>query len=242
MDRLDYLGWGERTGEECLSAQLSRKLVAVWDSCEFPNDSIMDSNREQTSLVALLSNLLLYIQTFTANNDKHTSKQTSSQTGATKIPDVLLSQFGDILVEKCNNFEPGNITKLFFMEGSKKVVMEYVISVLKERMERESGEGNNSTIIIETLIEHFFSKLSNKQKQEAESELLSEGNGMFYESLFTDIFRINETIAKTRSHRKFIRKSYERFSQFFPHVTDQQVAQHDLSKFEFVELIGYTAR
>ena len=109
-------------------------------------------------------------------------------------------------------------------------------------MERESGEGNNSTIIIETLIEHFFSKLSNKQKQEAESELLSEGNGMFYESLFTDIFRINETIAKTRSHRKFIRKSYERFSQFFPHVTDQQVAQHDLSKFEFVELIGYTAR
>ena len=80
------------------------------------------------------------------------------------------------------------------------------------------------------------------QKQQAEAEILSEEIEMFYGILLIDIFKINQTIAMTKSHRKFIRKSYERFSQFFPHVTDQQITEHDLSKFDFVELIGYTAR
>ena len=230
-------------GQRVWSAQRSTKLAAVWCSCEARDCLIQMENTEQNSLIALLSNLVLFLQTFTARD-----RQTSKQTGASniQIPEVLLSQFGSILEEKCQVSEPspGNITQLFFREDSKGIVMEHVTSVLKETMERESREGNNSTIIIETLIEYFFSKLSDKQKREAEAELLAEGNenGMFYERLLIDIFKINETIAKTKSHRKFIRKSYERFSEFFPQITDQQIAQHDLSKFDFVELIGYTAR
>ena len=197
-------------------------------------------NTDQVSLIALLSNLVLFLQVSTANAEHRRETGTSE----IKIPDVLVRQFGNILEEKCTLAEPstGDITKLFLIEESKDIVMEHVISVLKEAMERESEGGNNSRLIVTTLMEHFISKLSNDQKLEAEAELLSEGNGMFYGSLLIDIFKINQTIDKTRSHRKFIRKSYERFSQFFPNVTDDQIARHDMSKFEIVELIGYTAR
>ena len=194
-------------------------------------------NTEHTSLMALLSNLVLFIQVLTSNENKKRTTRTSN----IGIPEALLSQFGNILVEKSNISEPGskNITQLFFMEESKSIVMEYVSSVLKEAMERER---NNPTLIIEALIEYFLNKLSDKQKQQAEAEILSEESEKFYGILLIDIFKINQTIAMAKSHRKFIRKSYERFSQFFPHVTDRQITEHDLSKFDFVELIGYTAR
>ena len=197
-------------------------------------------NIDQASLISLLSNLVLFMQVTRANDNPKRQSETSDL----KIPEVLLSQFGNILQEKWALSEPrtANITQLFLIEDSREIVMKYVISVLKEAMERESEEGKKSTMIIETLIEHFLYKLSIDQKLEAEAELLSETKGMFYGSLLIDIFKIDETIDKTRSHRRFIRKSYERFSQFFPNVSDHQIAQHDMSKFEFVELIGYTAR
>ena len=197
-------------------------------------------NTELAPLISLLSNLVLFLQLSTANdNDKMMTGRSNI-----KIPEVLLSQFGNILEEKCSISElcTGNITKLFFMEESKEIVMEYVVSVLKEALERESEEGNNPTMIIETLIEHFLVKLTEDQQREVEVELLSNGTELLYGSLLIDIFKIDLTVAKTRSHRQFIRKSYERFSQFFPRITDQQIAEHDLSKFDFVELIGYTAR
>ena len=200
--------------------------------------STIMENTELASLISLLSNLVLFLQLSTANdNDKRMTGRSNI-----KIPEVLLSQFGNILEEKCSISGTENITKLFFMEESKEIVMEYVVSVLKEALERESEEGNNPTMIIETLIEHFLVKLTEDQQREVEVELLSNGTELLYGSLLIDIFKIDLTIAKTRSHRQFIRKSYERFSQFFPRITDQQIAEHDLSKFDFVELIGYTAR
>ena len=200
--------------------------------------STIMENTELASLISLLSNLVLFLQLSTANdNDKMMTGRSNI-----KIPEVLLSQFGNILEEKCSISGTENITKLFFMEESKEIVMEYVVSVLKEALERESEEENNPTMIIETLIEHFLVKLTEDQQREVEVELLSNGTELLYGSLLIDIFKIDLTIAKTRSHRQFIRKSYERFSQFFPRITDQQIAEHDLSKFDFVELIGYTAR
>ena len=193
-------------------------------------------NTEHASLIGLLSNLVLFLQLTSNESNKRTTRASNIE-----IPEILLRQFGNLLEEKFKISEPGtlNITQLFFMEESKVIVMEYVSSVLKEAMERE---GHNPKLMIEALIEHFLYKLSDNQKHEAEAELLYEESVRIYGSLLIDIFKIDQTIAKTKSHRKFIKKSYERFSQFFPLVTEQQITEHDLSKFDFVELIGYTAR
>ena len=96
--------------------------------------------------------------------------------------------------------------------------------------------------VITRIVDYFYLKLTEDQKLQAEAELWSSEDGGFFRTILIDILKLDQTIAKTRSHLKFIRKSYKRFQDFFPHVTEQQIAEHDKSKFDFVELIGYTAR
>ena len=118
---------------------------------------------------------------------------------------------------------------------------EKLTSLVKEAMRKEM-EGGNTMTVITRIVDYFYLKLTEDQKLQAEAELWSSEDGGFFRTILIDILKLDQTIAKTRSHLKFIRKSYKRFQDFFPNVTEQQIAEHDKSKFDFVELIGYTAR
>jgi len=44
---------------------------------------------------------------------------------------------------------------------------------------------------------------------------------------------------ETYTHRQTIRKVYDSCPENFPHVTEKQLALHDLSKYDFLESVGY---
>ena len=81
------------------------------------------------------------------------------------------------------------------------------------RNEKEQG---SDLTVIKALIEFLFSKLTEDQKLEAESELLSTGTGNFFKSLLIDILKFDETLAKVSMNQ-----CTENASNLLNHPTDK---------------------
>lgn len=63
----------------------------------------------------------------------------------------------------------------------------------------------------------------------------------YYKVLF-DLFNIQKHFNQVDSHRKFISMAYDHLKEFVPNMTQDQVDKHDLSKYDFAQSVGYTAR
>jgi len=62
-----------------------------------------------------------------------------------------------------------------------------------------------------------------------------------YELLFEE-FKIKEHFRITDSHKTWVEKAYCRLKDFVPNMTEEDVKKHDLSKYNFIQSIGYTAK
>jgi len=115
-------------------------------------------------------------------------------------------------------------------------ILELVLDENKSSVEckvREEG----AVVALSSLV---IPGLGQPERRQAEQQL-REGRGHYWRVL-GEIYRVSETLQKTRSHRRFIRKVYTRFLPLFPHLKEATVEAHDLSKFSFIELVGYTDR
>ncbi|XP_021358626.1 uncharacterized protein LOC110453791 isoform X2 [Mizuhopecten yessoensis] len=62
-----------------------------------------------------------------------------------------------------------------------------------------------------------------------------------YRLLFKE-YNVEEHFRQVDSHREWIVKAYERLKDYVPHMTIEDAKLHDLSKYDFVQAIGYTAK
>ena len=63
-----------------------------------------------------------------------------------------------------------------------------------------------------------------------------------YYKLFVQDFNLKEHFSQVCSHRKFIKKAYERFKKYLNHMRAEDAEKHDLTKFMMAQAVGYTAR
>ena len=81
-----------------------------------------------------------------------------------------------------------------------------------------------------------------EQRRDAETALQSrDADSLLYRILYDD-YKMSEHYAQTDSHRKFIGLSYERLEPFLRAVTKEAADNHDLTKYDLVEAVGYTQR
>ena len=94
----------------------------------------------------------------------------------------------------------------------------------------------------------FFTKVyylwTGEQRQLAIKEIFGqkhlEGK---YKTILFDCLKVNETVQKYESHKRYIEKSFSRFIHCFEHLEEEQIKSHDNSKVSsLLELVGYTAR
>ena len=93
----------------------------------------------------------------------------------------------------------------------------------------------------------FFTKVfylwTEEQKKLAMIEIGSRNqSGGRYRTLF-DYLRVNNTLHKYESHKRYVEKSYSRFRICFKYLEEDQIKCHDDSKISSIlEIMGYTAR
>lgn len=63
----------------------------------------------------------------------------------------------------------------------------------------------------------------------------------YYRLLYQE-FNIKEHYKIVDSHRQFVMKAYNRLRKFVPNISETQAQNHDLSKYDLVQAIGYTVR
>ncbi|KAF0305531.1 hypothetical protein FJT64_022844 [Amphibalanus amphitrite] len=81
-----------------------------------------------------------------------------------------------------------------------------------------------------------------EQRRDAQAALLDrDARSPFYRILWDD-YRMSEHYAQTDSHREFMVRSFDRLGGYLPAVTRRAAEDHDLSKYELVEAVGYTLR
>ena len=94
----------------------------------------------------------------------------------------------------------------------------------------------------------FFTKVfylwTEKQRLLAMQEIFDQKHlGGKYKTILFDCLKVNETIKKYESHKRYIEKSFLRFRHCFEHLEEDQIMRHDNSKVSsLLELVGYTAR
>ncbi|OWF39249.1 hypothetical protein KP79_PYT20744 [Mizuhopecten yessoensis] len=62
-----------------------------------------------------------------------------------------------------------------------------------------------------------------------------------FELLFIE-FNIQKHFEITDSHKFWVEKSFQRLRKFVPNMTENDAKVHDLSKYDFVQAVGYTAK
>ena len=126
-----------------------------------------------------------------------------------KLKQEIKEMLGIGLEEKCK------LTENVLMTSAGEENQERVFSFLKKAVRNEKEQGSDLTVI-KALIEFLFSKLTEDQKLEAESELLSTGTGNFFKSLLIDILKFDETLAKVSMNQ-----CTENASNLLNHPTDK---------------------
>ena len=94
-----------------------------------------------------------------------------------------------------------------------------------------------------TFFTTVFYLWSEEQKRLAMKEILEGKNkGGKYKTIF-DYLKVNETLHKSYSHKRYIEKSFSRFKKLFEQLDEDQIKIHDNSKISsLLEILGYTAR
>ena len=94
-----------------------------------------------------------------------------------------------------------------------------------------------------TFFTTVFYLWTEEQKRLAMKEILEGKNkGGKYKTIF-DYLKVNETLHKSYSHKRYIEKSFSRFKKSFEQLDEDQIKIHDNSKISsLLEILGYTAR
>ena len=112
-----------------------------------------------------------------------------------------------------------------------------------DRLQRTvSRRLDRSADYIDTVVHVFESDWSPQQLREAELALKRrDKTSPFYQILMVD-FDVRAHFDQVDSHRAFVLKAWERLGAHLPAVSRAQAEEHDLSKYNLAEAVGYTLR
>lgn len=100
----------------------------------------------------------------------------------------------------------------------------------------------NEKGMVETVI-YLAEEIWDSDTKKLAEEATKTGNkeSKYYKVLF-DVYDMKAHFSQVDSHRKFIKLAYERLKDFVPNMTAHLAEIHDLSKYDFSQSLGYTAR
>lgn len=120
--------------------------------------------------------------------------------------------------------------------------LEKILSICPEEKKDEITKYYKENDMKETvmhLTDHVWDDETRKRADKAIAD--REKSSPYYIVLF-DLFNVQEHFNQVDSHRKFIGLAYDHLKEFVPNMTEDQVKEHDLSKYGFSQFVGYTAR
>jgi len=117
-----------------------------------------------------------------------------------------------------------------------------VLRTIPRKFRREASEYLDVNGAIDTISSKIIPCWDDKQRSEAVKEVLGDGVEGIHAKILINIFKVNEHIECTRSHKSFIEKTFHRFKTLFPHLQEKSILAHDGSKLSFIEIVGYTDR
>merc|ERR1711872_1027429 len=113
---------------------------------------------------------------------------------------------------------------------------------IQEHLHSEVEHQISEKGLVETIALTVIPTLWTEEQKVEALEQVTEGIDGKYKKVLVDIFRVNETIAITDSHISYIKRVFDKYKHLCDNLTEEIVLQHDLSKYSFLELVGYTAK
>lgn len=120
--------------------------------------------------------------------------------------------------------------------------LEIILEATPDNRRDEIKALYNEKGMVETVIylaEEIWDDDTRKEAEEATKT--GDTESKYYKVLF-DVYNMKTHFSQVDSHRKFIKLAYERLRDFVPNMTAHLVEIHDLSKYDFCQSLGYTAR
>jgi len=117
-----------------------------------------------------------------------------------------------------------------------------VLRTIPRKFRREASEYLEVNGAVDTISSKIIPLWDDKQRSEAVKEVLGDSDEGIYAKILINIFKVDEHIECTRSHKSFIEKTFHRFKTVFPHLQEKSILAHDRSKLSFIEIVGYTDR
>eukprot|EP00092_Neocalanus_flemingeri_P075615 GFUD01093693.1.p1 GENE.GFUD01093693.1~~GFUD01093693.1.p1 ORF type:complete len:288 (-),score=48.87 GFUD01093693.1:115-957(-) len=117
-----------------------------------------------------------------------------------------------------------------------------ILETISRKFRSDASEYFHNTDIADTLSTKIIPHWSKEQRSEAVGQVLSASDSGIYANILVKLFKINEHVECTRSHKQFIEKTFHRFRSVFKHLQAKTILAHDQSKLSFIELVGYTDR
>ena len=87
--------------------------------------------------------------------------------------------------------------------------------------------------IAETLSTKIIPYWNQEQRGEAVQQVLAGKQDGTFAKILIKLFKINEHIESTRSHKQFIEKTFYRFQSVFKHLEEKTILAHDQSKLRY---------
>jgi len=117
-----------------------------------------------------------------------------------------------------------------------------VLDTIQDHLHSEVEHQISEKGLVETIALTVIPTLWTEEQKVEALEQVTEGIEGKYKKVLVDIFRVNETIAITDSHISYIKRVFNKYKHLCDNLTEEIILQHDLSKYSFLELVGYTAK
>ncbi|CAG2207936.1 unnamed protein product [Mytilus edulis] len=115
-------------------------------------------------------------------------------------------------------------------------------SCVSEEKQNEVTSMFNEKGLVETVLHIWENVWTKDEKLQAEKDVKEEKEESKYYALLFIEFNMKEHYSQVNSHRHFVLKAYNRLKDFVPNMLKEDAENHDLSKYDFSQAIGYTAR
>jgi hypothetical protein len=148
----------------------------------------------------------------------------------TSYPKMARSQSNSIDEDDNEREEPGDETdREIIIDG---IPFTSILETIPRNYRAEASEYYQLHGIIATLSSCIIPRWDDTQRHEAVHQVLGGGPGDagIYSDILIKLFKVDEHIECTRSHKRFIEKTFHRFRTLFKHLQEKSILVHDNSK------------
>jgi len=122
-----------------------------------------------------------------------------------------------------------NSTTEKMMEG---ISLRAILNTIPRQFRQEASEYFQSNGIVATLSTQIIPRWGDSQRSEAVEQVLggSGDDAAIYAAILIKLFKVDEHIQVSRSHIRYIQKTFYRFRSVLEHLQEKTILAHDQSK------------